>query len=258
MLNARFCFLLLLLFSIPACSFAAPESGTLTELFAQANSDYQKGDFESALLKYRRILDSGAESGPLYYNLGNTCFKQKKLGEAIFYWEKARRALPADVDIRQNLELANLMITDRIEASPESWPARALSRMLGLLSAEVESRIVLALFVAANIFFSIFMLSRSRRIASGALIASLAAALLFVIFAASLSWKIYQDAYRKEGIITEQKVDVLSGPGPENVAVFTLHEGMKVRIHEAAAGWRRISLPNGWNGWVPQGFVRIL
>ena len=44
-------------------------------------------------------------------------FKQKRLGEAIYYWEKARHKLPADQEIQENLELANLLIVDRIESS---------------------------------------------------------------------------------------------------------------------------------------------
>ncbi len=42
--------------------------------------------------------------------LGNACFKQRKLGEAIYYWEKARRQMPADAEVRENLQLANLLI----------------------------------------------------------------------------------------------------------------------------------------------------
>jgi hypothetical protein len=32
---------------------------------------------------------------------------------------------------------------------------------------------------------------------------------------------------------------------------------MKARVHASANGWYQISLPNGWNGWLPQETVGI-
>jgi SH3-like domain-containing protein len=58
--------------------------------------------------------------------------------------------------------------------------------------------------------------------------------------------------------VVEQKVDVRSGPGAENIAVFVLHEGTKVRVHSSNSGWYQISLPNGWNGWLKQTCIRVL
>src|SRR5437867_9197539 len=95
--------LLLLLF---ADARVACPAQPLAGVFSQANADYQKGDFISAEAHYRRLLDAGVESGSIYYDLGNACFKQKKLGEAIYFWEKARQKLPGDRDVRENLELA--------------------------------------------------------------------------------------------------------------------------------------------------------
>jgi len=82
--------------------------------------------------------------------------------------------------------------------------------------------------------------------------------LLFMIFACSLSWKIYDQDFRQKGVVIGQKVDVRSGPGLENIAVFTIHEGIKVRVHGSANGWYQISLSNGWSGWLPQNDLRIL
>ncbi len=239
------------------CLPATPQESA-TELFARGNSRYQQGDYASAEKYYREILDSGVESGSLYYNLGNACFKQKRLGEAIYYWEKADQILPADREIRENLELANLMIVDRIQVPEEPLPIYLLSRLTGLLSMERESILVLILFAAVNVLISIYILAKNPRLASRALIASLAAGIVFLLFAFSLSWKIYERDFRKKGIVVERKADVRSGPGADNITVFTIHEGIKVRVHGASNGWYQISLPNGWNGWLPQDYIRML
>jgi hypothetical protein len=164
----------------------------------------------------------------------------------------------SDREIRENLELAGLMLVDRIEIPEEPPPLRILARMAGFLTIRQESGLILILFVAANAFFSIYLLAKNSRHASRALLACLVTGILFLIFAGSLSWKIYERDFRKNAVVIEQRVDVRSGPGPENIVVFTIHEGIKVRVHESNNGWYQISLPNGWNGWLPQNDVRIL
>ena len=62
---------------------AASDPKILPSVFARANSSYESGDFASAEKLYRQILDAGVENGAVFYNLGNTCFKQKKIGAAI-------------------------------------------------------------------------------------------------------------------------------------------------------------------------------
>lgn len=227
-------------------------------LFSEANAFYQKGEFDAAERCYRQLLDSGIGSGPVYYNLGNASFKQKKLGEAIYYWEKAREELPGDADLRENLDFANLLVVDRIEISQDPLAIRMIEGAVHLLTAGQESFLALVLFVAANGFFAAYLLSRSPRAALRSFTASMVLGLLAGLLACSLGWKIYEKDHRQQGIITEQKVDIRSGPGPENITVVTVHEGIKVSVRGEANGWYQVSLPNGWNGWLRRDSIRIL
>ena len=127
-----------------------------------------------------------------------------------------------------------------------------------LLTIAQESEIVLACFVAANTLCAIYLLVRKPRAAFSALTGSLVAGLLVLVFAASLAWKVYEQGHKREGVIVEQKVDIRSGPGTENVAVVTVHEGIVVEVRGEGNGWYQISLPNGWTGWLPSTSIRIL
>ncbi len=254
--SALLIFVFLALFLSPWNLQAAPADAA--GLFAEGNSEYQAGNYESAERLYLQVLGSGYDGSVLYFNLGNACFKQKRLGDAIYYWEKAQEKRPADREIRENLELANLLIVDRIEASANPFPIRVLTGISGLLTITQATWFVLALFVAANILLSLYLLLNTRRNSYRALLGCLVISILFVVFACSLAWRIYERDFRKKGIVVEQKVDVLSGPGPENIAVFTIHEGIKVRVHGSNSGWYQISLPNGWSGWLKQSSLRIL
>jgi tetratricopeptide (TPR) repeat protein len=238
-------------------AYAAPDQELSSGMFSRANSEYQNGNYASAAQIYKRVLESGFESGPLYYNLGNACFKQKQLGEAIYYWEKALQKSPMDRETRENLDLANLLIVDRIEIPADPLPARILSGAFELLTITQELWLTLTLFFLANALFAFYLLSNNR-FSSRALIGSFAIGILFLLFAGSLSWKTYDRNFRKQGIVVEQKVDVRSGPGLGNIIVFPIHEGLKVRVYESSNGWRQISLPNGWTGWLRESDIRIL
>ena len=86
----------MLLSAGPASAFQLQDQPAA--LFDQGNSAYQEGNYPEAESFYLKILESDYENGALYFNLGNACFKQKKLGDAIYYWEKARQLMPADRD----------------------------------------------------------------------------------------------------------------------------------------------------------------
>jgi len=240
------------------CPAAFPAEPSFTELFNKGASAYQNGSFQSAEQFYLQILNSGIENAPIYYNLGNACFKQKRIGDAIYYWEKARQISPNDRDIQENLELANLLLVDRIEAPADPLPVRILGKITGFLAIPQECMVLLILFLVANILFFIYLRIGNSHSAFRALLGCFATGLLFLIFAGSLSWKLYHVSYIKEGVVVEQKVDVRSGPGSENITVFTIHEGIKVRVHQTENGWHQISLPNGWSGWLPQNNLRII
>ncbi len=82
------------------------------QIFYQANASYEQKDYAKALENYNRILGMGLESGALYYNIGNSFFKMGKMGYAILFYEKARRFIPQDSDLRANLTYARSLIAD--------------------------------------------------------------------------------------------------------------------------------------------------
>ena len=51
-------------------------------------------------------------------------------------------------------------------------------------------------------------------------------------------------------MVLVEKADVLSGPAGDSATLFSIHEGLKVRIENTLPDWVQISLDNGWNGWV--------
>ena len=249
---------LLVLAAVAQLSAQGAPREALTTLYSQANARYQSGDFAGAEQLYRQVAEKGGDGGALYYNIGNACFKQKKLGEAIYFWEKARRRLPGDPDVRENLELANLLLVDRIEEPPEPLPLRWLDSAVHRLTIDQVFMVSLVLFVLANLLLSAYLLARSRRAALRAMVMTLTAGFVFALFAGALTYRIIEKNTRREGVVVEQKAEVRSGPGSENITVFTIHEGILVRVRGESSGWVQVSLPNGWSGWLEKSVVRVL
>ena len=160
--------------------------------------------------------------------------------------------------IIENLQFGNLLVVDRIDVPEDPLPVRILSQAIHRFTPEQESRIILALFLAANLLFTFYLLVPTRRLALWGLTGSLTAILLTTMVAGSLTWKVYQRTHRRQGVVVDQKVDVRSGPGGNNITVVTVHEGVVVRVRGGSNGWLQISLPNGWTGWLPGSSVLIL
>ncbi len=250
---------LLVLFTLLPRSAVSGESASVPALlFNEGNAHYQSGDFAAAERCYRRLLEQGINSGAVCYNLGNACFKQKKLGEAIYYWEKARLIAPWDPDITQNLQLASLLIVDRIQIPDDPLWVRAASQAVHTLTISQEIRLILVLFAAANVLFGFYRLVRGRRAAFWTLTGSFTAMALLLLLSTSAAWKAYEGNHRRQGVVVEQKVDIRSGPGTANIAVVTVHEGLLVQVRGESNGWYQISLANGWTGWLPAESIRVL
>lgn len=76
------------------------------EILVAANGAYEQGDYAAAIGNYRKLIDKGAASGKVHFNLGNAYLRHGELGRAIAHFRRGRNLLPRDEDIRANLTFA--------------------------------------------------------------------------------------------------------------------------------------------------------
>jgi hypothetical protein len=160
--------------------------------------------------------------------------------------------MPGDADVRENLDFASLMVVDRIETPEDPFPVRIVTDAVHFLTIAQESWISLILFFFANLAFSVSILARRPALGHWAFVTSVTLGFIVLLLVCSLAWKIYEENYRREGVVVEQRVDILSGPSSDYITVVTVHEGIKVRIRGETEDWYQIILPNGWSGWLPK------
>jgi tetratricopeptide (TPR) repeat protein len=250
--------LILILLGILTVIPGLSRSQTVDQLFQQANSDYQQGKIAEARDAYEGIRKAGLESGELYYNLGNAYYKSGDIGRAILNYERALRLMPSDEDVRHNLDLANLRITDRIESVPrlfiwDTWDSvKHWFSLRGITWATYAVYLLLLVLIAATV------LSRTYRLRKAAFLASLGTALLVAVFLAIFVGRLTENSQTDEGVVVASITTVKNSPDSKSSDAFVLHAGVKVWILDGINEWIKIRLADGKVGWMERGAAEVI
>jgi tetratricopeptide (TPR) repeat protein len=230
---------------------------TPDEIFNRGNSSYERGEYAQAAEAYETVLRYGIRDPRVEYNLGNAEFRLGHLGKAILHYERARRMNPTDRDIKANLEYARSFCFDRVEQPDLMAAVRWVRAVQDRLGPDRQAWAVLALVWMIAALLSIGLLKPGRwRAAHGWSLA----ALILVLALCAASWQAtYQRLEgRRIAVVLDQAVEVLAGPGDNNPALFTVHEGLTLEVRSSRQDWIQVSLPNGLNGWLSADSVGLL
>jgi len=238
----------LLLIALLATYLFPASAAPVSHWFERANSFYEKGEFDSAAMYYEKIVSAGQNSSDVYYNLANTCFRLKKTGMALLYYEKAHKLMPYDQDISANLKYANLMTVDKMPAPERGFIGAIFVRLHTLLPLQTQLWVlfVLLMILAALFSMALFVSGNARLWIMYAISLLLAMNLALGV---SVGLKIYKAETASYAIVLDPAVDVKSEPGGARI-LFTVHEGAKLQVVKELDKWSFVSLPNGSSGWV--------
>ncbi len=244
---------------LAAVGVALAQVPSPTDLMAEANAQYERGEYADAAQQYEALIDRGYEDATLYYNLGNAYFKNDELGRAVLNYLRAEELSPRDADIRANLDLARGRAVDHVESGGESLFASVSNVARRWLTVGEIGAISLLLWVASALATGTLIVWRAvpRRTAlrNGAMIAS-AATLLSLLLLLST---IYANPNDDSAVVVVSTIDVVSGPGEQYETEFTLHGGAQVRLVDSRQGWVRIALPgDDLQGWAPSNAVEAV
>ena len=251
--------LLALLLLLPAQRGAAQQSAYTDSLWTAGTAAYSDGDWATAAKAWSDIRALGLESPQLYYNLGNACFKQDDLAHAILNYERALKLDPSYADARYNLEFAQGLVQDKIEAVPEFFLSVWGRKLCWLLPSDTWAALFLVLLAATLGCVLLFLLGRSVAARKGGFIAGIVALLLAVLCVSFAFWQ--RADYRKadSAIVVRAVTTVRSSPGRDSAKdLFVLHEGTKVKLLDSVGDWRNIELADGRQGWLPEGDLEVI
>lgn len=214
---------------------------------ADANAALAAGDFAGAERGYRALLEEGATSGDVWYNLGNVLYRQERTAEAVLAWRNASARLPRDPDIDANLDFVRRELRDGLVApDPRPWFApwqAALTPDEGIWLGALLAG--LGLVATAG--------RRSRPHWPLAPVGIALAAVGTLVAAGGLA----EAGAPPVAVVLVAEAVATSDLGG-GVDLFTLHAGAEVQAAERAAGRVLVVLPDGRRGWLPEASVGLV
>ena len=215
-------------------------------LFQLGNERYAGGDYEAALEAYRQAEATGYVSGPLLYNMGNAYYRLGAWGQAIRYYEKARRLLPGSDNLRHNLELA------RAEADVPASPASVWGTWSQRLAADVGAGTLFGLgllFYLAAAGLAGYRLWTGRRSAWQRRGLAVALALGLLLIGLAYAADVGTAADRRAVVVAEEAA-VRAAPSVRAAAEADVREGLVLDVLRRRPGWFKVRLSDGTEGWV--------
>ncbi|MCF2594118.1 tetratricopeptide repeat protein [Bacteroides caecigallinarum] len=228
-------------------------------LKTEADKAYQENDFKGAIEKYEAILEGGQESADMYYNLGNSYYKNKDIAKAVLNYERALLLSPGDEDIRYNLEMAKSKTIDKVTPKSEIFIVTWVNSIRDLMSESSWAGFAVVCFI-------FFLLGTSAYIFGNKIVIrktgfSLAVVFLVLTVVANMFADSQKDKLvnRTGAIIMQPSVTVKSTPDDSGTDLFVLHEGTKVYINDnSMKGWKEVSLEDGSRGWVSTESIEVI
>lgn len=236
-----------LLFIIAAICTTAVNLNAQTTI-EEANQLYADGNYIDAAAAYEYLLQE-TPAAELYYNLGNTYYRQEELAKAILCYERALRLKPYYSDARYNLKFAQSRIIDNIEDKDSFFISKWVTSLRNLLNENTWSLMSVLLFLIAIVGAFLFAFGRNiilRKIGFHTAWLTLLFSIFSMSFAASLH---HRDAKRAEAIVMQGIVNAKASPDKSGTDLFTLHEGTKVTIRSTLTEWAEITVGDN-RGWI--------
>ena len=237
-----FILILFLVFSFGLDSISRQEKmNDPKEIFHKANRFYDSGDYANAILANLAILETGRQSGNLYYNLGNSYLKKGQIGKAVLNYDRARLFMPRDGALLANLRYAKSLMKQRDVRPSSSFIARELNRFFNYFTLG-EMSLVFNVFYFSFAFLLIFSLFAKR---------------FRVGFITPLRHKVRE--MELGAVVIKNIVDAKLEPSEgENISSFPLYEGMRIHELKKKKGWKKVKRPDKKIGWVKEEEVESL
>lgn len=209
----------------------------------QAQEAYQTGNYSAAIGLFESALAENGGSAALYYNLGSAYYADRQYGQALVHYLRADRLAPRDTDIAAQIQRVR---AERIDGmlTETDWVV-----VTAALSAEylTLTETAISVLVLWGLFFCVVGL----RLWRGGWATSLAVyGIVLVLGMGVLAARVYVDTQRPQAVVTVSEAQMMSGPGFRYLPLFTVYDGLDVRIIERREQWVRVALPDGRQGWI--------
>ncbi len=218
---------------------------------ANADREYEKGNFQQAAKDYEEILKGGKVNADVYYNLGNAYYRQDNITRAVLNYERALRLSPGDEDIRFNLQMASSKTIDKIAPESEMFFVTWYRSLVNFTSVDGWAYTSLVMLVGALVLLLVYLFASRISLRKLGFYGGLFLVACFVASTVFASQQKSQMESHSGAIVIAPSVTVKATPQSGGKDVFTIHEGTKVTITDRTMrDWRNVRLADGREGWI--------
>jgi tetratricopeptide (TPR) repeat protein len=230
-------------------SFSVLAQANTKSLQDSALNCYLKNDYYTAYTIYDSIQKMGYSSAELYFNLGNCCYNNGDIANAVYYFQKAYSLNPADADIAHNLKVANAAVKTKTEDLPEAFYKKWFNGVLSTLNSDNWLILSLIAFVLCLTGAGLYLFSSKILIRKTGFISGISLLVISAIFGIFSKIQANNIVNSKCAVVFEASM-VKSSPSAEGTNLFEISEGMTVEITDTLNDWAEIKLADGKEGWV--------
>ncbi|QBG45994.1 tetratricopeptide repeat protein [Verrucomicrobia bacterium S94] len=219
------------------------------DLFNRAQAAYDDGRYGEAAMLYEKMIADGFDNPEIHYNLGNACFKNSELPNAVLHYRKASYDLPRDPDIQANLHFA-LNAAGAAETIPSF-----IDRFFSSLS--MQEWIITGtggyLLLCAGLLVLLFVRKGRRQTLKFLFLP------LFILAASFMGWRHWNDLrLHPEWVVTNKEATALFSPVEGSTAHFKLPMAALVKQRSShGPGWIEVEY-DGKRGWLKQDYIDMV
>lgn len=223
-------------------------------VFYKANAFYENMDYTKALEGYLSVLDEGIESGDLYYNIGNGFFKLGKLGYAILSYEKARRLIPGDSDLKSNLNYAKSIVGYSSYQVPSEYAIVAVINA-PFKKFNLNTTTIIVTFLYLFMIILLGLSTANRYLCQKIRAVTIVSVCAFMFGASAFILRYYDECILKHGIVIQKEIECKYEPIDKSTTYYKLTEGDEVLILKTRSEWRYVKRLDGKIAWVKKDAV---
>lgn len=217
---------------------------------ANADAEYQKGNYQQAIKDYEEILKNGV-SADIYYNLGNAYYRTDNITKAVLAYERAHLLSPGDEDINFNLQFARGKTIDKITPAGEMFFVTWYKSLVNFTSVDNWAKLGILSIIVALVLVLVYLFAPQMVLRKVGFFGGI---LLFVVFLLSNLFAYQQKQLlvnRTGAIVVAPTVNVKKTPAMQSADLFVIHEGTRVDITDKSMkGWRGVKTADGREGWI--------
>lgn len=219
--------------------------------FSEGVKEYENQNYKKGIEIFHSLIEEGYESGELFYNLGNSYFREGRFDLAIYYYEIARNYIYNDEDLNTNLSIARLQLVDKPEERVELFLVTYIKNMIHSFNLSCRSNLLTLSALIFGITLSIYFFMKRSKLKSFIYIVSLLGLILFIYQGIAL-YLHYQFCNRDQGVVIDDYVSAYSSPdiGSNSTQLFNLHRGTLVELSRRTSDWFEVKISDQKVGWI--------